>query len=130
MSIQVNEFRHIPGKNDAEYIKLLKEALERQKQITSKAIAKIKELSNCSEIPNNWIPCSERLPDEDHWLGGSGRQFSENVLVSVLNSSDEDAWVDVSQTIDGEWVLELPRYCKIFAWMPLPEPYRPKEESE
>lgn len=64
MIIQVSDFRHIPGKNDAEYIKLLKEALERQKQITSKAIAKIKELSNCSEFPNNWIPCSE-YPEYD-----------------------------------------------------------------
>ncbi len=71
-----------------------------------------------------WIPVSERLPDEDNWLGGSGRQFSENVLVSVLNSADEDAWVYVSQTIDGEWALELPRHCEIIAWMPLPEPYQ------
>lgn len=71
-----------------------------------------------------WIPCSEGLPDEDHWLGGSGRQFSDHVLVSVLNGDDEDDWVDVSHTIDGEWMLELPRHCKILAWMPLPEPYR------
>jgi len=49
MSIQVNEFRHIPGKNDAEYIKLLKEHLEAQKQLTFKAIAKIKELSRLAE---------------------------------------------------------------------------------
>ena len=53
MSVRVNDFKYIPGKNDAEYIKLLKEALERQKQITNKAIAKIKELSNCSEFPNS-----------------------------------------------------------------------------
>ena len=75
-----------------------------------------------------WILCSERLPDEDHWLGGSGKQFSDNVLISVVNCNDEDAWVQVSQTIDGTWALELPRYCKVLAWMPLPEPYQPKEE--
>lgn len=77
-----------------------------------------------------WIPCSERLPEEDHWLGGSGKQFSENVLVSVLNSADEDEWVDVSHTIDGEWTLELPSYCKIIAWMPLPPIYRGNENDE
>ena len=71
-----------------------------------------------------WIPCKERLPEEDHWLGGSGKQFSDDVLISILNSDDEDEWVDVSYTIDGEWTLELPRHCKILAWMPLPEPYR------
>ena len=32
--------KYIPGKNDAEYIKLLEEALNRQRQLTSKAIAK------------------------------------------------------------------------------------------
>lgn len=72
----------------------------------------------------HWIPCSERLPEEDHWLGGSGRQFSDNVLVSIVNCADEDAWVQVSQTIDGTWVLELPRYCKVLAWMPLPPAYK------
>ena len=71
-----------------------------------------------------WIPVSEKLPEEDHWLGGSGKQFSDNVLVSVYNSDDEDEWVDVSQTIDGEWRIELPRHCKIVAWMPLPKPYK------
>ena len=70
-----------------------------------------------------WIPCSERLPEEDHWLGGSGRQFSDEVLVSVANYDDEDIWTYISQTIDGEWALELPKHCKIIAWMPLPEPY-------
>lgn len=84
----------------------------------------IKPESNCSEFPNNWIPVDERFPEEEHWLGGSGKQFSENVLVSVLNSADEDEWVDVSHTIDGEWALELPSYCKIIAWMPLPEPWK------
>ena len=75
-----------------------------------------------------WIPCSERLPEEDHWLGGSGRQFSDNVLISILNSADEDEWVDVAQTVDGEWALELPRDCKVIAWQPLPSPYR--EEAD
>lgn len=83
---------------------------------------------NCSEIPNNWIPCSERLPEEDHQLGGSGKQFSDNVLISIVNRDDEDAWIYVSHTIDGEWALDLSRYCKVLAWMPLPSPYQPEEE--
>lgn len=74
-----------------------------------------------------WIPCSERLPEEDHWLGGSGRQFSENVMVTIVNNSDEDTWVDMTYTIDGEWACELPKYCKIVAWKPLPEPYQEGE---
>ena len=80
------------------------------------------------EVKPRWIPCSERLPEEDHWLGGSGRQFSDEVLVSVVNYDDEDTWVYISQTIDGKWALELPRHCEITAWRPLPEPYRGGEE--
>ena len=76
-----------------------------------------------SAQPVQWIPCSERLPEEDHWLGGSGRQFSDEVMVSVANYDDEDIWIDISQTIDGQWALELPGHCEIIAWIPLPEPY-------
>lgn len=45
MSIKVQEFRYVPGKNDAEYIKLLKDDAEQWKRIAQKAISKIKELS-------------------------------------------------------------------------------------
>ena len=76
-----------------------------------------------------WVPVTERLPKEDHWLGGSGRQFSDEVLVSVTNYDDEDIWTYISQTIDGEWALELPNHCKIIAWMPLPAPYREGEKK-
>ena len=43
--ISVVDFKHIPGKNDLEYIKLLKKALHRQIILTNKAVAKIKALS-------------------------------------------------------------------------------------
>ena len=91
------------------------------------AIDTLKTLASVKPEPK-WIPCSERLPEEDHWLGGSGRQFSDEVLVSVVNYDDEDTWVYISQTIDGKWALELPRHCEITAWMPLPEPYRGGEK--
>ena len=87
-------------------------------------IVSVSELENLpSAQPVQWIPCSERLPEEDHWLGGSGRQFSDEVMVSVANYDDEDIWIDISQTIDGQWALELPSHCEIIAWIPLPEPY-------
>ena len=43
--ITVKEFKHIPGVNDAEYIKKLEELREIDKGIISTAVAKIKELS-------------------------------------------------------------------------------------
>lgn len=42
MSIQVSDFKHIPGENDAEYIKLLQEHVDRQNSIIRKAVAKLK----------------------------------------------------------------------------------------
>lgn len=88
---------------------------------------KIIEMLNKPEP--QWIPCSDRLPDEDYWLGGSGKQFSDEVLVSVSNSADEDVYVYVSQTLDGKWNLELPEYYEVIAWQPLPEPYQPEEDE-
>ena len=81
-------------------------------------------------VEPKWIPVSERMPDEDYHTGGTGRQFSDAVLVTVLNSEDEDAWVDMSFTVDGKWTLVLPKYCKIIAYMPLPEPYKAESEVE
>ncbi|MBO7423062.1 MAG: DUF551 domain-containing protein [Oscillospiraceae bacterium] len=89
----------------------------------------IEQLPSAQPEPQ-WIPCKERLPEEDHWLGGSGKQFSDEVLISITNREDADAWSDISQTIDGEWGLELPRHCKITAWKPLPEPYREEDTDE
>lgn len=79
--------------------------------------------------PVRWIPVTEKLPEEDHWLGGSGRQFSDEVLVSVANYDDDDIWTYISQTIDGEWALELPSHCKIIAWMPLPAPWKGEKDD-
>lgn len=47
--ITVKEFKHIPGVNDAEYIKKLEELHEIDKGIISKVVAKIKMLSAQSE---------------------------------------------------------------------------------
>ena len=108
-------------------IKAVNDAFDRETLLTgfvrSIAVRAIRDMPS-AQPEQRWIPVSEKLPEEDHWLGGSGKQFSDNVLVSVYNSDDEDEWVDVSQTIDGEWRIELPRHCKIVAWMPLPKPYK------
>ena len=102
-------------------IELLKEALERQKQITSKAIAKILEL-NYSEYPNGWIPCSERMPNENDYreciecIDGAVWYFTENGAMGLgyyYEFTKEWSTTDDLKT-DG----------KVVAWMPLPEPYR------
>ena len=62
--------------------------------------------------PMQWIPCSERMPED----GGL-----------YLVSNKRDTWVSLYD--DGEWrsvsfsiLLE-----GVVAWMPLPEPYKGEE---
>ena len=89
------------------------------------------------ELPSaqQWTPCSEGLPDEDFW-SGRGRQFSDHVLVTIVNhANDDEPFTDMAQTVDGIWQLShdvdgdcsLPNWCEVIAWMPQPEPYKGEE---
>lgn len=77
-----------------------------------------------------WIPCSERLPEEDNWTG-KGVQFSNLVLVTLDNAEDEEKVVDLGYTVDGKWFIQcdarvkfIPDGWELVAWLPLPEPYK------
>lgn len=69
---------------------------------------------------SKWIPCSNKLPDED-----------ENVLVTVRgvigngNIILEDAILLGAYYDDGWYICEFPDWTHphVTAWMPLPEPY-------
>lgn len=75
MGITVEDFKYISGVNDSEYIELLKNAYERQKHITSKAIAKLKEQPE--QKKGQWIrndngtyscdKCHSWIPEEQHY---------------------------------------------------------------
>lgn len=93
-----------------------------------------------NEVPSaqperRWIPCSERMPDEDY-CSSRGVQHSEPVLVTVVNhENDEDIFVDTACTADGEWQLRddnplAPEWCEVVAWMPLPKPYESEEKEK
>ena len=56
-----------------------------------------------------WIPCSERLPDQNGKYLVVGRQKAINIL-----KFDGGRWY-------GKW--------GIVAWMPLPEPFKDKHED-
>ena len=81
---------------------------------------------------NNWIPVSERLPEED-----------ETVLVTVnfkgLAMKYKNGWTDhikpclyveVASHTDGHWSSYSDEYKvsknrhEVIAWMPLPKPYK------
>lgn len=82
-----------------------------------------------------WIQFDDGVPEEKYETG-SGRQFSDYVLITVVNHEDDDeTYVDVAYTVDGDWKTAnrdayIPKYCEITAWMPLPEPYRAERRTD
>ncbi len=62
-----------------------------------------------NQSAQQWIPCSERLPDQNGKYLVVGRQKAINIL-----KFDGGRWY-------GKW--------GVVAWMPLPSPYREETES-
>lgn len=70
-----------------------------------------------------WIPCSERLPSEEHNL--------EGFLTTVRCYDESDVFIQVYENGKfGHWDGEkLIPNDDVIAWMPLPEPMRLENES-
>ena len=68
--------------------------------------------TNCSEIPNNWIPCSERLPQQGQEVIC---QCRANIIKVLKLDANGDWYQDAEHCYMGGFVI---------AWMPLPEPYQ------
>lgn len=86
---------------------------------------------------NDWIPCSERMPEErdsifkkfkctDKWRNAMFEKMSDNVNVTVEFEGGTRMSMK-GYTVDGKWKPDTAVKCKVIAWMPLPEPYRPEE---
>lgn len=68
-----------------------------------------------------WIPCSERLPEEN------GQYL---ITVKYKPEADyENIYAEHGEWTDGRWDMFCFGHCgeveDIIAWMPLPEPYEP-----
>ena len=94
--------------------------------------------TNCSEIPNGWIPIKahpateeerESCPDIDYWLDCEMPDDGQEILVTVKHKN----WIGVEKDVcyvDSEYSLESGYdWDDIIAWMPLPEPYKEEEEE-
>lgn len=86
-------------------------------------------ISDMNELPSaqQWIPCSERLPEENDYksciecLDGAVWYFTKNGTMGMgyyYKSTKEWSTTDDLKT-DG----------KVIAWMPLPEPYKGKDNE-
>ena len=78
--------------------------------------------TNCSEIPNNWIPCSERLPEIDKGVLVTDGELCW--VCSVFESQDIEDGLYQWEDNYGHW-HEFETWV---AWMPLPEPYKGEQK--
>ena len=93
----------------------------------SEIVELIKQMPTVSE----WIPCSERMPEErdsifkkfkgtDKWRSAMFEKMSDNVNVTV-EFEDGTRKSMKGYTVDGEWKHGTAVKCKVVAWQPLPE---------
>jgi hypothetical protein len=78
--------------------------------------------TNCSEFPNNWIPCSERQPDVNGWY---------ITTISGEICGQDRAFSGMSEFANGKWTSgdDVDETEMTIAWMPLPEPYQGGEQE-
>lgn len=90
----------------ADAIRLL---VDKYKFTTSEATEILSELPSAEA---RWIPCSERLPEENE------------VVLTQANFKD-DIKMAVSSRVDyNYWTGWGTREVNVIAWMPLPKPYK------
>lgn len=80
-----------------------------------------------SAQPERWIPCSERLPFAEYGE-------SNNVLATCGYRDVEDTsirWIKTLYFNGGVWCYPTGETYEhmVYAWMPLPEPYKEGEQK-
>lgn len=95
--------------------------------------------TNCSEISNNWIPCSERLPDDlaevnVTWINHKPEPYYDFVkdkpftASAVYYKGDWYWYSSVCADLLAEYgkneIDKIDDSIEITAWMPLPEAYQ------
>ena len=110
-----------------------------QARLNNDALNMAIEALKCSEIPNNWIPCSERLPDDlaevnVTWVNHNPEPYYDFVknkpcTGSAVYYKGDWYWyssvcVDVLAEYGENKFDKIADVIEITAWMPLPEPYQ------
>ena len=79
-------------------------------------------------INDGWIPVEERLPEVDEDTEETIEDDDCPEYIVTIRGASESTTLKYSP--DGTWFDENGYVYDVIAWRPLPEPYRPKKESE
>lgn len=102
------------------YFQSLMFATERAKSIIEDIIRSHMDEVNDTNVPSNWIPCSERLPEETGYY-----------LVQLSRKLPNEDYADRVVVLYNAEEKEFMCYEKLIkAWQPLPEPYKGGKENE
>lgn len=95
----------------------------------------IKVLKALPSSKDDWIPCSERLPEEREWIGT--KSFGTTKSDTILMTFDVDGTRFVKplslqngklSKADAKTMDAFYKGWKVVAWMSLPQPYRKDDE--
>ena len=82
---------------------------------------------NDTNVPSNWIPCSERLPNEEKFI----KAYCRNIYAAEFIVMIKGATLPTTLYFkNGSWTDMEGNYYNVVAWQPLPEPYRGGKENE
>ena len=82
---------------------------------------------NDTNVPSNWIPCSERLPNEEEFIKAYCRNIYAVEFIVMIKGATLPTTLYFK---NGSWTDMEGNYYNVVAWQPLPEPYRGGKENE
>ncbi len=79
-------------------------------------LLKVRALVEHFPKANEWVPCSERLPEKD------GKCICTQDIYSLSNGKITRRMVESVEFYQGKW--RRAKHLKVIAWQPLPETYQ------
>ena len=116
---EYDHYRRLWNKNLDDEDCAYKDAYAHALSIVSEVEAEyINKSSDCS---TNWIPCSERLPEDFQSVLCYAESVARSPDTIFVGSQKHGCWF-LQSSIGTE---SFPTQYEVVAWMPLPEPYKP-----
>ena len=103
------------------YFQSLMFATERAKSIIEDIIRSHMDEVNDTNVPSNWIPCSERLPSEEEFIKAYCRNSYAAEFVVMIKGATLPTTLYFK---NGSWTDMKGNYYNVVAWQPLPERYK------